>query len=167
MRRMRRGLTMLELLVAVSLLAVLMLGVASWIQVTARAGASDHQPARWRAAAHTVLQLIHDDLVTGDLGAAQRRTPVEIVDRVLVVRTRVRAPDDIAGPIAHRYKLDTSSNILQLEQRLSNGRRATRPLLDDVGEWHCSIDDQQTTLTVSIAPRGRDGQAITRRYELP
>ena len=62
---MRRGLTMIELMLAVSLLAVLMLAVTSWIQVTARAGATTIEPARWRGAAEAVLQLIHDDLVTG------------------------------------------------------------------------------------------------------
>ena len=164
---MRRGLTMLELLVAVSLLAMLMLGVASWIQVTARAGAAGSEPGRWRGAAQAVLQLIHDDLVTGDLGAAGREKPVEIVDRVLVVRTRVRVSDDAVGPIAHRYKFDTSSNTLKLEQRLANGRRTTRPLLDDVGEWKCSIDDQRTTLTVTIARRDSDTGAVERRYQLP
>jgi len=164
---MRRGLTMLELLVAVSLLAMLMLGVASWIQVTARAGARGADPGRWRGAAQAVLQLIHDDLVTGDLGAAEREKPVEIVDRVLVVRTRVRVSDDTVGPIAHRYKFDTSSNTLKLEQRLANGRRTTRPLLDDVGEWKCSIDDQRTALTVTIVRRDSDTGAVERRYQLP
>ena len=164
---MRRGLTMIELLLALSLLAVLMVAVASWIQVTVRAGASMAEPARWRGAAQTVFQLIHDDLVTGDLGTAARQKHVEIIDRVLVVHTRARVSDDFTGPIAHRYKLDAPSHRLQLEQRLANGRRATRHLLNDVGEWQCSIDDDQNTLTVTVSSRARAGEPISRRYNLP
>ena len=56
---MRRGLTMIELLVALSLLTLIVLAAASWTQVTSKASATAAEPLRWRAAAEAVPTCPH------------------------------------------------------------------------------------------------------------
>ncbi len=161
---MRRGLTMIELLLALSLLAVVMLAVASWTQVTAQASATAAGPVHWRAAAEAMLQLIHDDLATGDFGPEVRQTPVAVIDGVLEIHTRAGASSDLVGPVTHRYRLDASAREMKLEQRTASGRRRTHLLLDRVDQWKCAIDDERETLTVTIA--SREGSSVTRSYVL-
>ncbi|MHC4414372.1 MAG: prepilin-type N-terminal cleavage/methylation domain-containing protein [Planctomycetota bacterium] len=147
---MKRGLTMIELLLALSLLSVLMLAVATWSQVTTRAGASAAEPVRWRAAAEAVLELIHDDLVTGDFGPPASRRPVELIDGVLQIPTRPAPSSGLVGPVVHRYGFNASSGELQLEQRAASGRRRTRLLLDRLEDFQCAIEDRRAILTVTI-----------------
>ncbi|MCH8151425.1 MAG: hypothetical protein IH830_03515 [Planctomycetes bacterium] len=111
---MRRGLTMIELLLAVSLLTPITLAIAAWTQVAARASASAAEPMRWRAAAEAALQLIHDDLVTGDFsgdfssgfsgaqigGRSDQKPRVEVVDGMLRIRTRATPGSWTAPPPA-------------------------------------------------------------------
>ena len=160
---MKRGLTMVELLLALSLLSVIMLAVASWTQVTANAAASMAGPVRWRAASEAVFQLIHDDLVSGDFGGGAPR--VDVVDGVFRVTTRATGFSDLVGAVTHRYRHRADSRELLLEERVSDGRRRTRVLLDDVSEWRCEIDPEERLLTVMLAS-GDDLEA-TRSYPLP
>ncbi len=168
---MRRGLTMLELLLALSLLSAIMLATASWTQVAARASADAIYPVRWRAAAEAVLQLIHDDLVTGDFTDTQRgrrnqNARVEVVDGAIRIRTRaVGNTGDVTGLAIHRYAFDAFSGQLQLDQRTVTGERYTRPLLDHVQEWQCVIDEEQNLLTVTIT--SSEESVIARSYILP
>ena len=132
---MRRGLTMVELLLAVSLLTPITLAIAAWTQVAARASASAAEPMRWRAAAEAALQLIHDDLVTGDFAEgptdpSSHESHVEVDDGSLRIRTRAVGSEVIIGPSLHRYILDALSGELRLRQRTLDGKLSTRPLLD-------------------------------------
>ena len=167
---MKRGLTMVELLVAVGLLSALMLAIASWTQVIARAGTSA-RPARWELAAKSVLQLIHDDLAGGgspDKPPRRRNEPprVEIVDGRLQIRTRSVLPDALVGPVVHRYVLRPSSDELHLAQENGAGKRHTRLLLDRVNKWHCAIDTERQILSVTITS-SVDGKVVTRSYLVP
>ena len=170
---MRRGLTMVELLVALSLLSAVMLAVASWTQVTARASADAAEPVRWRAAAENVLRLIHDDLVTGDFAGdssaeGRGRTPsprVEVFVGELRLRTRAAgAGAGAIGPVTRRYAFDALSDELRLHQATAQGISTTRLLLDRVEEWQCSIDEEEKLLTVGIT--SSDGTVVTRSYPL-
>jgi prepilin-type N-terminal cleavage/methylation domain-containing protein len=167
---MRRGLTMIELLVALSLLSIVMVAVATWTQVTARAAQSAAGPMRWRAAAETLLTLIHDDLVSGDLGDARRpggrgQARVEAIDGTLRIETRAVGPDRLCGPVAHRYVLDAISGELRLERRIPQGTRTSHLLLDSVREWQGAIDQEEVLLSVSIT--AKDGTTVARSYLLP
>ena len=166
---MRRGLTMIEVLVALGLLSALVLTLTSWIATTARAGALA-EPMRWRVAAEAVLQLIHDDLTTGDfLSEQQRRRSrhprVMVENSSLRIDTRASSSGGGGGPTIHRYELDTRTSELGRTNEPKGGRHTTRLLLDDVRNWNCRIDEERTMLTVSITSDA--GQSIQRSYPLP
>lgn len=167
---MRRGLTMVELLLALSLLTGIMVAIASWTQVTARASTAVAGPLHWRSAARAVLQLIHDDLVSGDFGEPKGRRPnqkarVEVVGDVLRIRTRLVGLRDHAGPVAHEYRFEASSGEVRLGQRSGQGRSSTRLLLDQVHAWQATFDDENRVLTVTITSTG--GTTAKRSYILP
>ncbi len=165
---MRRcGLTMIEVLVALGLLSALMLTVTSWIQTTVRASTLA-EPMRWRVAAEAVLQLIHDDLMTGDFEAEQERNQqsrVMVENGSLRIRTRAVQGGDETGPTIHRYELDTLTSELGRTNEPKRGRHTTRLLLDDVASFNCRLDEERTILTVSIT--SGSGQSIQRSYLLP
>ena len=166
---MRRGLTMIEVLVALGLLSALMLTVTSWIQTTVRASTLA-EPMRWRVAAEAVLQLIHDDLMTGDFLSEQQRRRnrqprVMVENGSLRIRTRAVQVGDETGPTIHRYELDTITDELGRTNEPKRGRHMTRLLLDDVDSFNCRIDEERTILTVNITSGA--GQSIRRSYLLP
>lgn len=165
----RRGLTMIEVLVALGLLSALMLTVTSWIQTTVRA-TTLAEPMRWRVAAQAVLQLIHDDLMTGDILTEQQRRGsqqprVSVQNDSLRIHTRAVQDDDATGPTIHRYELDTFTDELGRTNEPKRGRHATRLLLDDVAQFNCYIDEKRTMLAVSIT--SDSGQSIQRSFLLP
>ncbi len=165
----RRGLTMIEVLVALGLLSAIMLTVISWIQTTARASTLA-EPMRWRVAAQAVLQLIHDDLMTGNFEVEQRRRRsrqprVMTEDDSLRIHTRAVQAGDETGPTIHRYELDAFSDELGRMNEPKHGRPTTRLLLDDVGSFNCRIDEEHTMLIVSIT--SGSGQSLQRSYLLP
>ncbi|MCH8342417.1 MAG: hypothetical protein IH983_00330 [Planctomycetes bacterium] len=176
---MRRGLTMIELLLAVSLLTPITLAIAAWTQVAARASASAAEPMRWRAAAEAALQLIHDDLVTGDFAegptdSSSQESRVEVVDGMLRIRTRATpgswtapapAPGTVTGPATHHYIFDAFSGELRLRQRSAHGAQSTRPLLDRVRQWRCEIDHEHNLLTIAVT--SIQGRNVARSYVLP
>ena len=166
---MRRGLTMIEVLVALGLLSALVLTLTSWIQTTARASTLA-EPLRWRVAAEAVLQLIHDDLMTGDFLTEQQRRRnrqprVMVENGSLRIRTRAVQGGDETGPTVHRYELDALTSELGRTNEPKRGRRTARLLLDDVDSFNCRIDEERTILTVSITFGA--GQSIRRSYLLP
>ena len=166
---MRRGLTMIEVLVALGLLSALMLTVTSWIQTTARASTLA-EPMRWRVAAEAVLQLIHDELMTGDFLTEQQRhrnrhPRVMVENGSLRIHTREVQGGDETGPTIHRYELDARTHELGTSNEPKRGRHKTRLLLDDVGRFDCRIDEEGTILTVSITSGA--GQSSQRSYLLP
>lgn len=165
---MRRGLTMIELLVSLGILSAVMLATVAWIQSTSQA-VSFAQPMRFRAAAQAVLQLIHDDLRTGDFDSARSgrttQPKVDVDNGALQLRTRALSSRKIAGPVIHRYTLDRLTGELQLHEENGVGRQATRLLLDQVRQWELAIAEDNSVLTVSIT--SHEHQTIRRRYRLP
>ena len=160
---MRNGLTMIELLLALSLLSALVLVIASWTQVAAQASARGAAPMRWRPAAEAVLNLIHDDIACGDFTSQPRRRGaaephVEAVDGVLLIRTRA------GGAVTNRYVFDSIAQELRLEQS-RQGRPTVRPLIRRVAEWDCRIDTEGSILAVSIT--SDTGDVAVRSYLVP
>ena len=157
---MKRGLTMIELLMALSLLAVLMVAVASWTQIAARASARAAQPTRWQTVAEATLELIGTDLLVGDFEPNPRRPRVVVYDQRLEIRTRQGSSGDNHGSVTHRYIFNPPDHELRLEERAVH-----RILLDRVDDWRCTVDEEEQVLTVTII--ARHGYQVTRSYLLP
>jgi len=153
---MSRGMTMLEVLVALSLLAALSVAAAGWIQVAARACGPTQGRLRWQGAADAVLQLIADDLATGDFQTGlATRDRVTAFERRLTVWTREHGHAE-----RHTYSYSPSGGTLALA-----GADGDRPLLTRVSAWSCALDTRAGVLDVVIA--GPDAQRVTRRFRIP
>lgn len=171
---MRRGLTMIELLLALSLLSLITLTAASWTQIAARAVTGPVESARWRAMAETVLQRIAEDLAIGDFdpveadatGANQNQPRrVSIHDGILEIKTRDHAGGTapIVGQAKHLYKFDPSKRHLELAVQ-AESREIVRPLLDDIETFECTPDAKSGRFRVTIS--SRDKVIVTRTYRL-
>ena len=154
----RRGVTMVELLVALVLLTVVMVATATWTRI-ATTGTRDHlDPMTETAACDAVRRLIETDLLTGDFEtdraqnrrSQNRRSPPRVVvenDR-LSITTRSPAGESPAGPVVRIYEWDRPTRALR--QRTSDPQRRhpalIRPLLTEVTEWTCRLDEEDDTL---------------------
>ncbi len=143
----RRGFTMIEVLVALTLLSVMMLAVATWTGIAATTGVELTRDLQWRTAANNLLQLIADDCAIGDFdtrGAGPRpaASTVELDDSTLRIVTRSAAD----GPTERVYVYDPFTKRLTLRSQSLDARRnaMTRPLLDHVLTWRCEIEEPTT-----------------------
>ncbi len=163
-----RGLTMVELLVALALLSAIMLGVGSWVGATARASTSVAEPLRWTSAAEAALQRIHDDVMVGDFedsdqsDQSQEDERVAVDDDILRIRTRSSWISDVSGVVIHEYAFDRRTNELQLVQRNNVGTEHRYLLVDQVSLWSAQLDEETGVLVVIIV--STDGVTRGRRY---
>ena len=157
---MRRGLTMIELLLSLSLLGAIAVATTSWLGTAAEMTVAAPE-TRWRAAAEAAMQLVHNDLVVGDRETDSRRPKVEVSSGMLSVRTR-DARGEFAGQVVHEYQLDLLRRELVLRERGPAGKERRRVLLDRVRRWTCELDKELEALDVTI--EREDGFTMNRRF---
>lgn len=165
---MTRALTMVETLVALALLSALLMAVASWTQVTARATTAHEAPLRWRAGADAVLALIEDDLACGDFEKEKDRSRnprVTAAAGSLSIRTRTSDSGSPPGPTTRVYRYERSERRLDVQQADAEVQNAVRPLLDAVADWQCVVNEKDGLVEVTIV--AEDGATLTRRWSLP
>ncbi len=166
-----RGLTMIEMLMALALLAALVSGGAAWLSSTIRA--SERLGAlRGASAIDSVFTRIQEDLVVGDFEprvvTGQRLPRVRAVDGSLEI--------DLRAGVTHTYRLasEPGQRTLVREER-ARGSTSVRRLLADVLDFSCVIDDDERWLDVTLktlvasnaGSLGVDGdRTIQRRYRL-
>ena len=144
---MKRGLTLIELLVALSLLSLIVLASSAWIRITAGSAAQESTLVHQSTAAQAVLRLIHSDLITGDFNRAENADPrVRIEGNRLQIDTRV--PE--TGLITHSYRYDPSSGHLLREAHSPHTLQSPRPLLEGVTNWTCTLAEDDSLLTVAL-----------------
>ena len=161
---MKRGLTLIELLMALSLLSMLMIAVASWVQTTARTTVEFAEPLQWNSAAEAVMQLIHDDLTLGDfeLSSKMQRPAkaarIRVDEEELSIKTRDR------GEIVHAYGRDAHTGELSLFSTDQQNRTIKRLLLGQVSRFECTHNEDKDVLTVAIESEA--GRLVSRSYPL-
>jgi hypothetical protein len=141
-----RALTIMELLLALALLSVL--------TVALRASADTAAALAWESAALATLDLVSDDLSTGDVAlqgpAASAR--VEVTPRGLRIRFRETA----SAPecLVHAYRVDADTRSLYRYDVRGTDRaeqpRSGRLLLGDVRAFEPTIDPDSRTLTITL-----------------
>ena len=175
-----RGLTMIELLLAVSLLSLIVLAAASWTEIAAHAATGPLKSTRWRLAAQSVLRRIQEDFETGDfeladqpVGSSSPALPLmprwSFREGALEVKTRDALGNGhkAARPAMHIYTFDRISHRMDLRAQLVGAQSSmrgvvTRPLLEDVESFECSIDKRTLKLKVAIA--SVNGVTASRMY---
>lgn len=155
---MSRGLTLIEMLLSLAIVSGMMIVAIGWMQSADTASASARKELTWRIAAAAAMQVIHDDLATGDFeltrrGNTQPKSRVIVENDVLSIITRSGGK-----PMVHVYSLDAS--ILQMRR---SSEETSRILLREVDDFICEHDEDEGVLIVTIR---RSDQALTRRFNL-
>lgn len=164
---MRRGLTLIEMLLSLALCAAIIAGMAGWMQLSLRPDDSCARIA-WERAAEAIMLAISDDLATCDRApqssrALRNSAHDQIAASTGELRLRTRSPS--TGNISStekRYVFDGSSQNLVSEHGGAGGRRR---ILTDVASFEASIDQSQRILTITLT--SCDGQIVTRRFRTP
>lgn len=150
---MKRGLTLFELVVSLSLLSAVMVVCLSWVQFAGRSSAQVAEPLRWRLAAEQLLSRLEEDALTGDFvrdGDAQGRARVFTDRGSLVISTRSRV--EPRGSTHHEYRLGDDRRLTLQVNPL--GRRAqpspARTLLTDVAKFVFNVDDTSRRLEIRL-----------------
>lgn len=164
---MRRALTIVEMIVATALLALIMVAGAQWLSIASSGHSGRVNGLDWRNNAELTAQLIHDALIAGDRGEKDEwQNRVQANENTLTISTRAVANQPTGGPEEHIYELDEQHQQLILKTRSLGSRTAngTRILLDQVATWSCNIDDDLEVLSIAIT--STSGETVQRSYQL-
>lgn len=163
----RRGLTMIEMLLALALLGAVMAAALGWLSMSAGLVARVAEPVRREALVTAVFALIHDDLVSGDLWVRAPHEP----DRVRAQEHMLEI--DSRTGWSHRYRFDPSTHRLD-RQEVSPVSNRTRPLLGEVAQFGAVVDERRRWIDITLALRpargdpigsARDPNAVPERWE--
>lgn len=168
----RRGLTLVELLAAIAILAAIVAAMSSLTMAASRIQTTVSSSVNWETAANALFSLIKDDLGSGDLRADDR---VVIEQGVLRIKSRSRAETDEQrnGPAEHVYRLDGNNLVRERLDLDAAGKTLpgvpgpSRLLVGDVASWNVSVveDDEQRILAIELG--SLDGERIARTYSIP
>lgn len=151
-----RGFTLLETLMAVALLSLIAVAVATWTRLVADAEATVRPRLALATTMAATTRQIEDDLRCGDLASmgepASRRTrrgeraPRVQVDATgqLVVETRD------GGPLVRIYAFDAETRSLSVSET-RGGRAVSRPLVNDLDSWEATFDPDTNELRIAWA----------------
>ena len=170
----RRGMTILELMLALALLGVLCSLLTSWLVTVSRLSAEQGPRIEWRSAAARVLDGIADDLTCADFEMADRRSKslprVEILEpsrlRIRTRSTPTQSPEQ-PGPAVHEFRFDRNGETVSVTIN-STGRSMSpevRHLVSGVADWRVELDEEQRTLSVTIV--SHQGETLARRFTWP
>jgi prepilin-type N-terminal cleavage/methylation domain-containing protein len=161
---MKRGMTLVELLVALAILAALSVAVSSWTVAAVRTSASVSRNLNWERAATAALDAIISDLITGDFSIDAAR--VDVHDNRLIINTRD------TGPVEHEYTIDDfrlirrSFRVDGSGKRTPSGAHTIRPLVGGVTSWTVAIgqnaENEERTLVVTLVGPGSLHRARTK-----
>tara|TARA_Y100000815_G_scaffold132716_2_gene119819 strand:- start:771 stop:1307 length:537 start_codon:yes stop_codon:yes gene_type:complete len=165
----RPGLTLIETLIALSLLAMMTVAVVSWMVSSQRLLCDASGAARWNAATAAALQLIADDLTAATEGDSDDGASAVLVESdSLQIRTR-----DV-GACTVRYSLDRGAGQLTRQRTDASGSTASpRLLVGNVADWTvaqsttedvAALDNADQILTIAIT--ASDGSSAIRSFRL-
>lgn len=141
---MSRGMSLLEVTIAVALLAGLVVAATGWTTMSASMSKRLSAEAGWALAASATLDLIQDDLLCGD----PTITPIE--ERVVVETGRlIIVTRDELGACTHTYELEDDGLVLQ--RHPSNAVIETRRLLHGAERFEAQVDEGVLTVTIHRA----------------
>jgi hypothetical protein len=160
--------TLLEVLLALTLLSALAIASAGLVGLAAGTMAESYGQERWRAAADAALDGVERDAMAGDFDPATDPGRVTVAQGLLAIVTRGTAHDDASGPSAHVYRFDADRGELWRDEREVQGARGgprrvrdSRLLLGRVTGWSVVLDAKSGMVGFAIA--GPGDQRLERR----
>jgi len=145
---MKQGMTLLEVLVALSIFTIILWASFSWIRTTAHMSARIAGPARWNLGAESVLQYVQDALSAGDFahpGGDEESTRIALRDNELTIQTRLNT--GTLGPRSVTIRLEESEGNLVLR----SWDDESELLLEDVVSFDCHLNALDRSLEVSLS----------------
>lgn len=175
----RHGVTLLELLLAIAILAATVGAAASLVSATGSALRSAEGRATSTAIVEGIVRLIERDLAVGDTDLALDRTE-EATDRThsprvdtlgdgtLRIRTR-SAFGGKGGPVTHEYRFERSSGRLLLRFRSAEGGTEVgeRVVAEGLAEFRARIDERLPLLELHLRLTERSTDDVTVRVRIP
>jgi len=161
-----RAMTLIELLVSLSLLAIISVVSASWMSMMLRTQSTVSADASWEGSGFAALGLIERDLLVVDrldVGGRGDTPRVEIFDGKLRIRTR---ENRYVGVI--EYSLDSTKKQI-FRNTGTASRSADPPLLGDVEEFSFEIEEQSEILPLPLLRvrlMSDNGSTMERTYML-
>jgi len=155
-----RGMTLIETLAALALLAMLTVVAANWLGLIGAVRASTVDQTRWRIAAEHALAAIADDVAGGDFALEQRQPEPHVTYEAATLTITTREPQ--IGATRTQWKLNGTR--LQRSQA-DRSEMEPRDVLTKVESWNVEIDKRQSAALVTII--AVDGRIVERRIRLP
>jgi len=136
---MSRGVTLIEMLLAVTLLSGVAVVTATWMSVVARSQTEFAPSVRWESAARATLDLIADDLASWDSAPRAREPRIRASQESLVIRTRSGTDDSVTYRVRQgrltqgesvllgecewvRFDFDEETGVLEVALERDGGR---------------------------------------------
>lgn len=154
------GVMLIEVVLAIGLLGTVMVASLSWMKSATRRVAAVAEPLRWATAAEHLLQLIADDLNSGDtdVGTVQAKRWLVPEESLLQIRTRGRA--GLRGPVRRLYSYRPMTRSVWVDEQPQpgallelNGGERRRLLLEEVDRFQCEVDEDDERLSVKLVSK--------------
>ncbi len=167
-KRSRRGVTLVELLVSLSLLAMLVSVAVSWMTTTVSRQGRDLEQSRWLRSANLVLDQVGRDLSQLEMvdDEWRRGDPrVWLEGETLFIRTT-----EVGVPSTLRYALDSQGGCLErtsVDAQIIGDQAA--PLLGEAESLNIEItmpSETQALPSLRVEIRSVGGQTLSRLYWL-
>jgi len=158
----RRGMTLLEVLLAAVLLALLLGALVPWVRLAGASAMARGDRAAWEAGARSLLRQIGQWVDAGDfvesakLGARVAR----LDDGTIRLRTRTNL-GSCRGPVEITIRHDAEAGIVRAEFRQDGALREERVLLHGVRSWDAKIETANRLLSIGIEG---DGALLARGF---
>lgn len=149
----RTGLTLMELLAALSLLAAVALAVATWVGAQTRMAWRARQDLGRVAAFIEVVRLLEDDLTLSETMRDTARVRVMEDHRCSIV-TRSAAPGDSLGLLPTHWRYDAAQDILWRE------RGTDPPRIVAQGLGACSFRWLSKTMEIAFSVGTKNAQLV-------
>ncbi len=157
-----RGLTLLETLLALSLLGVLSIAGVGLLATATRGLGPRAGEHAWELAAREAMGRMADDLLIGDALPELPERRAEWRRSALVIRTRAilgggGAPTRLAGAVVYRHDRERQCLLREVA-----GGQGFVPILGDVAEFLAVVDPDGV---VHVTLRGARGRELVRRLD--
>jgi len=161
---MKRGMTLLEVLLALALLASLVIASTSWTTLAATIGTRLERTLNTEASAEALLRLIHDAIAGGDSTQDSEseapRVRIDEASGALLIDARA---DGLATEI--RLEFDASRSVVAMHSGWRNERAPRDVILCAAKDatWVIDVELQELFVTLTL----EDESVHSRRYVLP
>jgi prepilin-type N-terminal cleavage/methylation domain-containing protein len=162
---MRRGLTLIETLASLALLALIASAAAGWIATASAFSARAADQIVVDSAVEAVFTQLQDDLSSGDFPRPEHEPAVTIVRDGFSLGPRP-VGSDAPRPMVRAYRLTPGGNlVVENHEPGSHGPARTRALLNGVRRWEGAYDPDTRRLSVRLVDAR--GVEHVRRFRAP